>query len=403
MLRKLICITAVLLMLSCSLSGAFAFEKLETPVNLRWDGMIARWDSVPNAASYTILLKANDPYTYFQLSSSEPYVDCTYGIRMLSEDYSDLEGTLYYTFSVKANPSDYSIYTSSDTSTDSQQYVYEIPPRKKLETPTNLRWEETTARWDAVPNATKYSIIIEVSGTATCFQMSSTEPHVDCAEGIKSLSEDLPSGETMLCTFSVKAQANETDYYVSSELSAKSPIYVYEIPSREKLATPTNLRWNSTTLNWDSVPNADRYTLFLYMKTNNYPVSWHLSTSDTSIECIKEMQQMAADARISGEILEFYIEIFARTDDYDHYIKSDIAVSPSIYINPIAKDELPGDIDIDGVPGVSDARIVLQAIAKGNVSEAVRQVADVDNNGKLDANDALKIMQYSAGWNVTLK
>ena len=115
------------------------------------------------------------------------------------------------------------------------------------------------------------------------------------------------------------------------------------------------------------------------------------------------MQQMAADARISGEILEFYIEIFARTDDYDHYIKSDIAVSPSIYINPIAKDELPGDIDIDGVPGVSDARIVLQAIAKGNVSEAVRQVADVDNNGKLDANDALKIMQYSAGWNVTLK
>ena len=61
-----------------------------------------------------------------------------------------------------------------------------------------------------------------------------------------------------------------------------------------------------------------------------------------------------------------------------------------------------GDINKNGSINGADAVTLLSFIADG-AADTVQAIADVDDNGRVDANDALRIMQYAAGWNVTLK
>lgn len=65
------------------------------------------------------------------------------------------------------------------------------------------------------------------------------------------------------------------------------------------------------------------------------------------------------------------------------YVKSDAA--------------LPGDADGNSRVTLNDAIAILE----GTVSNDAN--ADVNGDGAVDANDALRILQYMAGWNVTLK
>jgi hypothetical protein len=59
--------------------------------------------------------------------------------------------------------------------------------------------------------------------------------------------------------------------------------------------------------------------------------------------------------------------------------------------------ELPGDADGNSRVTLNDAIAILE----GTVSNDAN--ADVNGDGKTDINDALRILQYMAGWNVTLK
>lgn len=410
MLRKLICIVASLTMLICMLSSAVAFEKLPAPTNLRWDGCIARWDEVAGARSYSIyvefLLKDSGKRTGLSTSSSVPYYDCTDAFKSAGNSLEISQGTIYATFTVKAWTDDVENVYSSDTSAPSPETTYELQTTKEtLATPLNLRWEGNVAVWDEVPNATYYSFYLksarDESSYGSGLSTSTRETYYDCTDALKDAGASMGMTEgTIYATFTVKAQTSDYDHFFSGKESAASPQLTFELPVRERLTTPVNLRWEGTKAVWDAVPNARSYSFFL--KTEGTSLS--TSSSTNSYECLEAMKNAANSTGKLGEFLVFTFTVKAYSNNRDLYIDSYTSeTSPKIYINPIAKDELPGDIDIDGVPGVSDARIVLQAIAKGIVSEAVRQVADVDNNGKLDANDALKIMQYSAGWNVTLK
>jgi hypothetical protein len=58
---------------------------------------------------------------------------------------------------------------------------------------------------------------------------------------------------------------------------------------------------------------------------------------------------------------------------------------------------LPGDADGNSRVTLNDAIAILE----GTVSNDAN--ADVNGDGKTDINDALRILQYMAGWNVTLK
>lgn len=63
---------------------------------------------------------------------------------------------------------------------------------------------------------------------------------------------------------------------------------------------------------------------------------------------------------------------------------------------------LPGDTDVDGTVNITDALLLLQYAAGENISINTSN-ADVNTDGMADIYDALLILQYDAGWNVTLK
>ena len=63
---------------------------------------------------------------------------------------------------------------------------------------------------------------------------------------------------------------------------------------------------------------------------------------------------------------------------------------------------LPGDADNSGTVSLADVTLMLQHCA-GDAVQINLSNADVNDDGKVDGQDALLIMQYASGWSVTLK
>lgn len=63
---------------------------------------------------------------------------------------------------------------------------------------------------------------------------------------------------------------------------------------------------------------------------------------------------------------------------------------------------IPGDADNSAGISLADAVAVLQYCVSASTSINTSN-ADVTGDGKVDEKDALLILQYEAGWNVTLK
>lgn len=70
--------------------------------------------------------------------------------------------------------------------------------------------------------------------------------------------------------------------------------------------------------------------------------------------------------------------------------------------NPPAEDRVPGDVNGDGRVDAGDALLVMQYDAGWNVS-IDRENADVNGSNSVELNDAVLIFQYAAGQDVTLK
>ncbi len=69
---------------------------------------------------------------------------------------------------------------------------------------------------------------------------------------------------------------------------------------------------------------------------------------------------------------------------------------------PPVAEKVPGDVNGDGVVDANDALRVLQYSAGWNVSLDTAN-ADVNGNGSVDVNDAVLILRYGAGEDVTLQ
>ena len=55
---------------------------------------------------------------------------------------------------------------------------------------------------------------------------------------------------------------------------------------------------------------------------------------------------------------------------------------------------VPGDLDGDGEPGLSDAAILIDAILTGDMTGIDVEVADVDGNGVVDIGDIAALIDY---------
>jgi len=71
-------------------------------------------------------------------------------------------------------------------------------------------------------------------------------------------------------------------------------------------------------------------------------------------------------------------------------------------VGDAAPERLPGDADDNEGVGVNDAIAILRAFAGEDVSINTEN-ADVTGDGKVNLEDALRLLQYIAGWNVTLQ
>ena len=66
-----------------------------------------------------------------------------------------------------------------------------------------------------------------------------------------------------------------------------------------------------------------------------------------------------------------------------------------------APERLPGDADNSDGVGLNDAIAILEYLISGSGINLAN--ADVNGDGTVDAQDVLRILQYDAGWDVTLK
>ena len=133
----------------------------------------------------------------------------------------------------------------------------------------------------------------------------------------------------------------------------------------------------------------------------------------------------SGDMNDSGEIAEVFQEGqyhylaatvyagdgYAFADDLKVYVNGQLmeaeVVSIGNYVSlviPFGKlvDRVPGDADGDGDADGNDATLLLQYAAGWEVT-IDEDAGDVDGDGDVDGNDATLLLQYAAGWSVTLQ
>lgn len=124
----------------------------------------------------------------------------------------------------------------------------------KLDKPTNLVWDGTTAKWDAVTDADKYRVILYAStsgsGTSTLIFNS------DIAANSKDFSEYMLPG--MYYSFEVAAynSANQSGTFSGFDSSAKK-----QMPG--SIGTVTGFAWSGNTISWTAVEDATGYDVWV--------------------------------------------------------------------------------------------------------------------------------------------
>ncbi|MBQ8797102.1 MAG: hypothetical protein IJZ56_02790 [Oscillospiraceae bacterium] len=86
--------------------------------------------------------------------------------------------------------------------------------------------------------------------------------------------------------------------------------------------------------------------------------------------------------------------VYAAATEDDTDISVDVEDLPNVTV-------IYGDADGDGKVGTADASRILQYLAGWDVSIDIA-AADADSDGKVGTADASRILQYLAGWDVAL-
>lgn len=252
-------------------------DKLSAPLNLSWEGTIAKWNSVANATGYTVYLYTDDGYLQLTKTTTEPQYDWTtetedgrwFEVVATADNYRDsnaAEGPRYGTYS----------WTAPTLTGGEAEWNVTLS-------------DDGMLRWNNMSSAT-YDIYVDetaMGGTVTNIYNINTN-----AFNLINRFKDLKL-ENGTYYFSIKA--NDTSA-TSGDISFK-----YVSPEA-KLPAPQNLRWEGTVAKWDSVAGATEYTVTLYTSSGSVQLS--KTTSETQYDWTTE----AADGR--------WFEVVATADDY---------------------------------------------------------------------------------------
>lgn len=278
--------------------------KLEAPSNLRIDtsGYVTSivWDRVAGVSKYNVefYYEGNNTYRGSILSSN------SYSLHDL-ENKSSGE----YTIKVQAVASD----TSLNSEWSSLVYQYN-KPNAKLNTPTNIRWDENkfgTIIWDSVEGASGYQIIVYYNGK---YVGSSSGRFSSCQYDLSSYMGN--EGE-----YKVKIAALSGDINtVSSSGEGSSSNLTFE-NSEQKLTVPANIRWEGIVLKWDAVENASGYEIEMYLNGQYFGQS---NRNDTSCK-----MDYIFENHGNGT---YTFRIRALSNDISKYANSDYASAPDYVV-----------------------------------------------------------------------
>lgn len=225
------------------------------------DGLIS-WDAIDNATGYSV-----------KINQIETNID------NLTEYQIPNTFTGLLSIQVKAKG-------DGQTTLDSEysELVNHIV-KVALAQPTNLRLDDTVIRWNAVQNATNYTV--NINNTTILTNVTSLEASVGDLSG----------------TFMVYVQAfGDSTYYLSSPI-ASTQVYV-PIP----LDTPENLRKDDSLLVWDAVTNATSYEVYIneILKTTVSVTQYQIETTELETEdmfiTIKAKAEGYRDSLLSDSI-----------------------------------------------------------------------------------------------------
>ena len=252
-------------------------DKLSEPQNLRWDGTVAKWDSVANATGYTVILYTSSGSVQLNKTTSETQYDWTteaadgrwFEVVATADNYRDsnpAEGPKYGTYS----------WTAPTLTGGKAEWNVQLS-------------DDGMLKWNDMGSAT-YDIEVEktaMGGTVTNIYSINTNTY-NLINRFKTLK--LENG-----TYYFTIKANDT-----SETSGT--ISFRYVSPESKLSAPQNLRWDGTVAKWDSVANATGYTVILY--TSSGSVQLNKTTSETQYNWDTE----AADGR--------WFKVVATADNY---------------------------------------------------------------------------------------
>ena len=266
--------------------------KLSAPQNLRWDGNVAKWDSVAGATEYEVRLYRESGSLQLRKTTTETQYDWSTNV------YND-----GFWFEVIATADGYRNSNAAEGPRYGN-YSWTAPSLSGGNAAWNVQLsDEGVLTWNAVANATSYDI--EVDKTA----MGGTVTNI---YGINSNSYNLIDRfkelkiENGMYYFTIKANGPGTN---SGTISFR---YVSPEP---KLSAPQNLYWNGTVAKWNSVANATEYTVRLYSDSGSLQLS--KTTSDTQYD-------WSTNVYNDG----FWFEVVATADGYRD---SDAAEGPAKY------------------------------------------------------------------------
>ena len=252
-------------------------DKLSAPQNLRWDGTVAKWDSVANATGYTVNLYTDDGYLQLSKTATTTQYDWTteaedgrwFEVVATADNYRDsnpAEGPRYGTYS----------WTAPTLTGGKAEWNVTLS-------------DDGMLRWNDMGSAT-YDISVDetaMGGTVTNIYNINTNAF-NLINRFKELK--LENG-----TYYFSIKANDTDT-TSGDISFK-----YVSPE-DKLPAPQNLTWDGTVAKWDSVANATEYNVILYTESGS------VQLSKTTTEPQYDWTTEATDGR--------WFEVVATAPDY---------------------------------------------------------------------------------------
>ena len=252
-------------------------DKLSEPRNLRWEGTIAKWDSVANATGYEVKLYTDDGYLQLSKTATTTQYDWTteaadgrwFEVVATADNYRDsnpAEGPKYGTYS----------WTAPTLTGGKAEWNVQLSDDGRL-------------KWNDMGSAT-YDIEVEktaMGGTVTNIYSINTNTY-NLINRFKTLK--LENG-----TYYFTIKANDTS-------KTSGTISFRYVSPESKLSAPQNLRWDGTVAKWDSVANATGYTVILY--TSSGSVQLNKTTSETQYNWDTE----AADGR--------WFKVVATADNY---------------------------------------------------------------------------------------